>query len=167
MCGGAGLALNRSMVSASWAVSSNLSAGLVDGLTGLSTWTQSLFVDTSDCSIPVWVQIDLGQIRYIHRVTFWSYYDVRVYCSISVALSSSCKFAGEEITVFSCTSYSTCPSVTASGYTVSFSGQNVRCIRWTSGRNTLNARAHFLELSVSAGQLSSSSEITARKYQHD
>jgi hypothetical protein len=150
------------MVSASWAVSSNLAAGLVDGLTGLGTWPQVPNVDAPDCSRPAWVQIDLGQIRFLHRVTFWSFYDGRVFCSISVALSSTCMFAGEEITVFSCTSYSTCPTPTPSGYTVSFSGQNARCVRWKSGGSTSNTGVQFLELSVSGGQLSSSAEITAR-----
>ena len=148
----AGLALSPSMVSASWAVSSTALAALVDNSTALNTWAQSPYLETSDCSKPAWVQIDLGQIRYLHRVTFWSFYDGRVHCSISVALSSSCMFAGEEITVFSCTSISTCPTVTSSGYTVSFSGQSARCVRWALGGSTFNTGAYFLELSVSGGQ---------------
>jgi hypothetical protein len=140
------------MVSASWAVLSNALAALVDNSIALETWTQAPYTDLLDCSSTAWVQIDLGQIRYLHRVTFWSFYDGRVHCSISVALSSSCKFAGEEITVFSCTSFSSCPTLTASGYTVSFSGQNARCVRWASGRNQRDIGVQFMELSLSAGQ---------------
>jgi hypothetical protein len=149
----AGLALSPSMVSSSFGAPSNILAGLVDNLIGLGTWTQAPNSDLSDsgCSKTAWVQIDLGQIKHLHRVTFWSYYDGRVYCSISVALSASCMFAGEEVTVFSCTSFGTCPTLTSSGYTVSFSVQNARCIRWASGRSNFNSGVHFMELSVAAG----------------
>ena len=141
------------MVSSSFGMTSTLLAGLVDNLIGLETWTQAPYTysDVTDCSKAVWVQIDLGQIKYLRSVTFWNYYDGRIYCSLSVALSSSCMFTGEEVTVFSCTSFGTCPTHTASGYTVSFSAQNARCIRWASGRSTLDTGVHFMELSVSAG----------------
>jgi hypothetical protein len=146
-----GLALSPSMVSSSFGAPSASLAGLVDNLIGLGTVMQAPKTDFSDCSETAWVQIDLGQIRNLRSVTFWNYYDGRAYCSMSVALSASCMFAGEEITVFSCTSFGTCPTLTASGYTVSFSAQNARCIRWASGRSDSNTGVHFMELSVSAG----------------
>ena len=34
-------------------------------------------------------------------VTFWNYYDGRTYCNISLSVSSTCLFAGEQTTVFS------------------------------------------------------------------
>jgi hypothetical protein len=138
------------MVSSSFGATPTLLAGLVDNLIGLETYSQAPYSYT-DCSKAIWVQIDLGQIRYLRSVTFWNYYDGRAYCSMSVALSASCMFAGEEITVFSCTSFGTCPTHTASGYTVSFSAQNARCIRWASGRSNLDTGVYFMELRVSAG----------------
>ncbi len=141
------------MVSSSFGATPTLLAGLVDNLVGLETYSQApnSYTDDTDCTKAIWVQIDLGKIRYLRSVTFWNYYDGRAYCSMSVALSASCMFAGEEIAVFSCTSFGTCPMLTASGYTVSFSAQNARCIRWTSGRINLDTGVHFMELSVSAG----------------
>ncbi len=140
------------MVSTSWGAASNLLAGLVDTLIALGTYTQAPYVNLPDCSKTAWVQIDLGQARWLNSVTFWSYYDGRVQCSISVALSATCLFAGEQVTVFSCTSFSSCPTLTASGYTVAFSAQQARCVRWESGRNNYDVGMHFLEMRISAGQ---------------
>jgi hypothetical protein len=148
------ISLTPSMVSTSWGAASNLLAGLVDTLIGLDTYTQAPNTAT-DCSNAVWVQIDLGQARLLNSVTFWSYYDGRVYCSISLKVSATCLFAGEQVTVFSCTTFSTCPILTASGYTVSFSAQQVRCVRWESGPSNYNIGVHFLEMSISAGQQTS------------
>jgi hypothetical protein len=148
-----GLLLSPSMVSTSWGAASNLLVGLVDTLIGLDTYTQAPNTySLTDCSKTAWVQIDLGQTRWLHSVTFWSYYDGRVQCSISLKVSATCLFAGEQVTVFSCTSFSTCPTPTSSGFTVSFSAQQARCVRWESGPSTYDAGMHFLEMRISAGQ---------------
>ncbi len=149
-CPGFKLNLSASMVS--FSPGENV-AGLVDNSIDLETWTQAPHTGVQDCSLsPAWVQIDLGQIRSLQSVTFWNFYNGRTYCSISLALSASCVFAGEQLVVFSCTSFDTCPILTASGFTVSFNATAARCVRWASGRNNENAGVHFLEISISAGQ---------------
>jgi hypothetical protein len=145
------LILSPSIVSSSWGAPSTMLAGLVDNLIGLETWTQAPNTDSLDCSTTAWVQIDMGQVRSMSSVSFWSYYDGRTYCSISITLSASCLFAGEQITVFSCTTFGTCPTLLASGYTISFGALNARCVRWTSGRSNFNTGIHFMEISVSTG----------------
>ena len=150
-CPGSQLKLSASMVTFS---PGDNAAGLVDNSIDLQTWTQAPFTEITDCSLaPAWVQIDLGRIRSLQSVTFWSFYNGRTYCSISMALSASCMFDGEQIVVFSCTSFDTCPILTASGFTVSFNDTDARCVRWASGRNNENTGVHFLEISISAGQL--------------
>ena len=142
------LSLSGSMVSASFPVSNGAKAAMVGGNTALSSWTSAPNTDENTCVETAYVEVDLGQIRLLSEITFWSYYDGRIQCNVSIMLSSSCLFAGEENTVFSCSTYSSCPTVTANGYRVNFNPSEARCVRWVSSRSNLNAGIMFLQLQL-------------------
>jgi hypothetical protein len=139
--------------------SSDKKAGLVDGNTSPSSWTESPNVDFgygSSCDSIAFVQLDLGNITQITKISRWMYWQDaqtqdprpgRRYCNQKLSLSLSGQFSGEETVVFSCYSYADCGIETSAGMTISVASV-ARYVRYYSSRNEFNGGVHFLELQV-------------------
>ncbi len=123
-------------------------SALVDGNIALNLWQAAPGTAAATCTSQAYVQVDVGQQVMLTQVVFWNYYDGRRYCNISIELSSTCAFAGEQVSVFSCSEYSSCPNVTSSGHQISFDPVQARCVRWSSSRNNKNDGIHFLEIQL-------------------
>ena len=140
-------------ISTSFGVSSTQRSGLVDGNMALSSYSNAPNTVVTANSQTVWVRVTLLTLTPINRIAFWNYYDGRTYCNISLSVSSTCLFAGEQTTLFSCTSFSSCPTagptLTSTGYTVSFQAiMNALCVQWTMGLSSISRGVEFLELSL-------------------
>jgi hypothetical protein len=143
----AALLLSSSMVSCSPGFLFCNKNGLVNGVTDSSSWASAPTTDVETCSSFAFVQINMGKVISVSVLRFWYYYgDGRSYCNQNVFISSTCAFAGEERSVYSCST--NCPTSSSEGIEVSLGGMMAQCVRWQSSRNIINTGIHFIEMKI-------------------
>eukprot|EP00961_Rhodomonas_salina_P241728 3265501-Rhodomonas_salina.1 len=104
----------------------------------------------ANCDIVRFIVIDLGAVREVSSIVYYPFWlDARKFCSQSIAVSDSGNFTGEEIVLFSCTTYNDCGSETSAGRAAHITAPiATRYVRLQMSRNTINAGVYILEAIV-------------------
>jgi hypothetical protein len=125
--------------------------GLIDMYNSADLWRSSPYGFSDTCSTRLFLTIDLGDAYPVSSLALWHNHDadVRRYCGLKVALSSTCEFLGEEVVLMD-TGAGYGPSESAHGIWPEFNQTtvNTRCVRHWAGRNNANEGIHFLEVDV-------------------